>query len=432
MAALALAACTPVVEMGGGWRVLEDAPQVIYREGVPHTDAQGRPRNGYDPEVSFFPVGIYHGLTGTFGEIEYGFAPLVAAGFNTVVAWGGLKNTDVLDAARDAGLQVVMSLPSDETVRLAKGHPNVLAFDVDHEPSFDLPGPAADARVDRFLARRAQIRAIDPDRAVFVVDSPTVSAPHLDLWRTWKRAGDVASFFSYPVTDYTMATLDGREGVGPVTSLAVEASIQQKPVWYVAQAFESRSFGWLMPDERQARSMAYTGLVHGATGIIWFGFDSFVTRNGLVTGIGPEPLPAYETILPGSLVGATPFAANRDVIGKSKALWRAVVALNREITELRDVWLSPAAAIDHVVDVRGEADSETPVRTVLKAMGPDLVLVVVSVDDRSLEFRVRLDDPILTIDRLAGDARVTVRDGLVIGSLDGFGTAVLKLTTADR
>ena len=432
IAGLFVAACTPVVDDGAGWRILDGAPQTIYRQGVPHTDAQGRPRNGFDPDTSFFPVGIYHGLTGTFGGIEYGFAPLAAAGFNTVIGNGLLKSTDMIDAARAAGVQVVISNPDDDAVRLAAGHPNVLAFDVDHEPSYDLPGPAANARVDRFRARRVAIRDIDPDRAVFVVDSPTISAPHLDLWQTWKRMGDVASFFSYPVTDYSMATLDVRESVGPVTSRAVDAVGAQKPVWFVAQAFESRSFGWLMPDERQARSMAYTGLVHGATGIIWFSFDSFVTRNGLVTGIGPDLRSEYEIVRPGGLTGATPFTANREVIRRSKALWRTVVALNREITALRDVWLSPTAAIDHVVEVRGMARSDTPVRTMLKAVGSGLVLVMVSVDDAPLEFRVRLDDQVLAIDRLAGDARAAARGGQVVGEIDGFGTAVLKLTVAAR
>ena len=43
--------------------------------------------------------------------------------------------------------------------------------------------------------------------------------------------------------------------------------------------------------------MSYAAMVRGATGLIWFSYDSFVTRNGKVIGISPNPQPDYGIVL---------------------------------------------------------------------------------------------------------------------------------------
>lgn len=35
-----------------------------------------------------------------------------------------------------------------------------------------------------------------------------------------------------------------------------------------------------MPSPRELRTQVYTGIVHGATGIMYFAMDSYVTRAG--------------------------------------------------------------------------------------------------------------------------------------------------------
>ncbi len=52
------------------------AVQTMYRGGVPHTDRQGRFLLRYDPARSFFPIGIYHALSGEFRGRRYGMAAL--------------------------------------------------------------------------------------------------------------------------------------------------------------------------------------------------------------------------------------------------------------------------------------------------------------------------------------------------------------------
>ena len=75
--------------------------------------------------------------------------------------------------------------------------------------------------------------------------------------------------------------------------------------------------------------MTYTAIIHGATGIIDFAFDSQVTRDGDVIGIAPDPKPAYVRNL----------AATADHRA-SKNLWSAVTALNHELAALRPAILS--------------------------------------------------------------------------------------------
>jgi len=368
------------------------AVQAPYPDGVPHTDRQGRPLFAYDAGTSFLPIGLYHGVTGTFGGRSYAFDVAVQSGHNTVVAWGGLDSATVLDAARRAGLRVIMSLPKDDTVLAARDHPNVLGFDIDHEPSIARTPGDVERRLRQFEDRRKQIRAIDPDRAVFTIDYPAVRADRIDGWNDWKRAGDVASFWTYPVTGERTPSVGGYAGVGKTAALAVQAVSSKKPVWFVAQAFEAKfgSYDWRMPNNRQARAMAYSALIHGATGLIWFSYDSFVTRNGLVIGISPDPQTEHDHVLAGSLAGGMLFPADDRQKARSRTLWNAVSRLNRELAAQTGIWLSPTADIDYRVETRGARTSRDPVRTQLKRTEDGLVLAGVNEDDTPVDFRVSM------------------------------------------
>jgi len=69
-----------------------------------------------------------------------------------------------------------------------------------------------------------------------------------------------------------LSTING-DGGGIPESVALAAHInhEKKPIWLCVQAFEASGFGkWLMPSGREMRAQVYTGIVHGATGIIYF------------------------------------------------------------------------------------------------------------------------------------------------------------------
>jgi hypothetical protein len=70
-------------------------------------------------------------------------------------------------------------------------------------------------------------------------------------------------------------------GIPQSVGLAARINSEQKPVWLCVQTFESGN--WLMPSPRELRTQVYTGIVHGATGIMYFAMDSYVTRAGEIT-----------------------------------------------------------------------------------------------------------------------------------------------------
>lgn len=429
--AVGFMACSALGEraMAGAWRETPHAVQIPYPTGVPHTDRQGRLLHDFDRQASFFPIGLYHGLTGTFAGVDYSFATASEAGFNTVVAWGGLETVDVLAAAEAADVQVIVSLPEDHEVLVAKDHPNLLAFDIDHEPSAAKPRSKVFERLTAFNARRDEIRRIDPDRAVFTVDAPWVRASRIDGWNAWKQAGDVASFWAYPVAGDVVRSVGGHVGVGRTVALAVEAVAARKPVWFVLQAFEGPvgAYNWRMPDADQARAMAYSALVHGATGLIWFSYDSFVTRNGKVIGISPDPLADYDLVLLNAMTGKRPLQADARQLAASRDLWAAVAALNGEIAAQRDLWLSPSARVPYTVEVKGARTSDAPIRTQMKVTKDGYVLVGVNVDADPVAFRISYDSTITGITPMAGNVPVEIRDGHLVGTATGYGVFVLKV-----
>lgn len=416
------------------WVPSPDAIQTPYLNGVPHTDAQGRPRIGFDPAISFMPIGLYHGLTGNFEGVEYSFEPISNAGFNTVVVWGGFETDDVLDGAEQFGLQVIISLPRDDEVRTALDHLHVLGFDIDHEPSEGKTPSVVLERLAAFQERRSEIRAIDPDRTVFTVDFPVIHDARVEGWEAWRQVGDVTAFWNYPIAGDLMPSIGGPFGVGETVARAVDAVGAGKPVWFVAQAFEGPVFkyDWRMPTPAQARAMSYAALVRGATGLIWFSYDSFVTRNGKVIGISPAPLPDHEIVLDNALTGTTPLVADAAQLETSRTLWDAVVGLNREFSNQRELWLSPTADLEYEVEIHGARNSRVPVLTQLKQTRDGLYLVAVNVDENSVGYRVSPEYALVDLKKIAGNGSAELLDGRIHGKLDGFGAIVLKLTPTGR
>ena len=83
------------------------AVQTIYRRGVPHTDKQGRLLMKYDPERSFFQIGIWGNPYGDKYGHNYDLNVLKNAGMNTMWPWFSSVEKQ-LEAGKQAGLQVVI------------------------------------------------------------------------------------------------------------------------------------------------------------------------------------------------------------------------------------------------------------------------------------------------------------------------------------
>jgi hypothetical protein len=395
------------------------AVQSLYRDGVPHTDRQGRLRTAYGSD-SFFPRCIYHAIAGSFRLIE-------AAGFNCVHTWEGDSIADVIGEVRAANLQLIRHWPTDAVVKSLAADPNVLGWYLDEEPTaqtyLDMKRTSDTtlmaARYRAFLARKAAIKAIDPRHPVFPLDAAGIPPGYAAWWERWNTAGDVSAQDNYPLRP-------GTTDFGAISRSvlrAVRLNHERKPVWVTLQAFGAApglDQPAQMPTPAELRGMAFTAIVHGATGITLFAYDSHVTRAGSVLGIAPETADSDGLHPP---VTAAEAAASR-------ALWAGAEALNTELERLTPRLLSPTARMRYSVFFSGQSRTPGPIRTMLKDTRGTCTLLAVNIEARPFGTRFEFPKRIGSVKRLDADGTETVigADGkMFTDSLDSFGAAVYEI-----
>ena len=358
------------------------AVQHFYSQGVPHTDRQGAIRKLYDPARSFFPIAIYHALTGTHHGVEYDLRTLSAAGFNTVHFWERQVPEAFMAEARDAGLQVVVHWPKPTSVKVLSGNAAVLAWYLDEEPSFLYPPDETDQRLASFRRGREAIRQIDQTKPVFILDGPPIGS-NRPRWDRWNRAGDITSHFNYPVTVERQREYGPVERVAETTAIARNLVGGDRPVWIVLQAFGGEARGWRMPKPATLRAMAYAAVVHGATGLIYFAYDSFVTRDDGILGISPSPRQDYGVTVDYNADDEAALVVSETDLDRSRALFDAIASLNAEMGELREAILSSTSAVSYSVRPEDASDRRNAVRTLLKRTSNGHFFFAVNVDDRA-------------------------------------------------
>ncbi len=409
------------------WMRMPDAPQTIYQSGVPHTDKNGVFRNTYDASASYLMRGLYATWTGTAYRQTWAFSDYAAAGFNCCMyPWNGV-NTAGFDAAASAGVQMLPYYPSDATVTSLKNHPATLGWYVVDEPmnywNNDMQG-----HWDAYALRKSQIKAIDPTHPVFINDCAWTMPPVADWWALWNTSGDVSMHDNYPITGPTSNTLSFVNGIPETVSLAVSLNNQSRPFWFIAQAFEGNEGGqngayrWRMPTPAQERCMVYTSIIHGATGIMYFVLDSYVSRNSSCIGIAPNPLQDYSGI--GDL--------QADLIQKraSRDLWNGVKSLNSELIALRSSILSPTSTEPYEVYVDGSLPSISwnPIRTMLKTNpAGGLTLMLTNVDCVAQKPRVRFPNKNVAVAELYGSLGFTRSGDYIEMSCPAWDTRVLRI-----
>ncbi len=396
------------------------AVQSIYSGGVPHTDTRGAFRSRYGPG-SFFPRCLYHAVPGSFATIR-------RAGFNCVHVWEGVRLGQVIGELRSAGLQVIPHLPTHEEVVEFASDPHILGWYLDEEPTghayLDMartgaPGLIAE-RYRIFLGRMAAIKAVDPHHPVFPLDG-TYAPPGLgDWWDRWNTVGDVSAHDNYPLQRGTTSL----EALARSVSRAATLNGERKPLWITLQAFgglpglegEAR-----MPTPVELRSMAFTAIVHGATGLILFAWDSPVTRMGHVLGIGPATRERYDS-------GT---AASPEDAASSRALWAGAVALNAELERLTPALLAPTARVPYEVWHAGESRTPSPLGSMLKQNADGgYTMLVANLEGTPLAARYDFHGGVASVRRREpdGSARPLAHDASRFGDrLPAFGAAVYEL-----
>jgi hypothetical protein len=372
---------------------------------VPHTTRQGERIAAYAPETSFFPIACW-GVPqpgDVYGHV-YDWSVLKKAGFNTVWPWP-MPVADALDAAKREGFQVVLMNELDEaTLTQVREHPNLLGNVWMDEPIGRLGSADMDALYGKFTAYKEMANRVAPNMAVFINDAPWTMAPATEWWVKWNTAGDVSCHDNYPIWPVTHSLAFGNGGSGPngipqSVSLAVQSNRESKPVWLIVGAFVASgppdaSFPFRHPTPQQLRALVYSGIVHGATGIVYFVWDSYVSRDGGVIGMSPNPDVKYGTMK----TTATPMQ-----MVMARALWDAASTINAELNELVPVLLSPTVGVDvaYTVEFTGEAKSPTPIRALLK---PDpqggYVLLAVNLDNAPFNVKVGFPKPFQSVEPL--------------------------------
>jgi hypothetical protein len=388
--------------------------QTVYRAGVPHTDRHGNPREHLGDD-SFFPRCLYHAIHGSLQAIK-------DAGFNCVHTYEQIGMHDIMPELRSADLQILRHWPTDAEVRTFAHDPHILGWYLDEEPTHRAFLEAArtgatglmQQRYDAYLSRKAAIKAIDPHHPVLPLESGWIPPGHQEWWERWNTSGDVVAYDHYVLERGTsdIAVLAER------VSLAVRINRERRPVWLTVQAYAGNRM--VLPTPEELRGMVFTSIVHGATGIILFAYDSWITRVWDVVGISPEPVSDY-----GGRGGATP-----EQQSQSRALWHGAAALNAELDRLAPRILSPTADLPYTVHYIGPGKTPRAIRTLLKSHGGGYTLLVSNIERASHVARFQFSRGIASVERVDQDGSVTplAADGSVFrDSIGPFGAGVYEI-----
>jgi len=209
-------------------------------------------------------------------------------------------------------------------------------------------------------------------------------------WATMAALGDAASLDCYPVHEPAIAHVTFESIANSITTLRTLAPTN-RPVWFTPQAWATNESGgerWDMPTPLEYRASVYTAFVHGATGLISFARDGFVSRSGGVLGISPAPADNYSGCVHGGTTCLVPSAAKK---AASQALWNSMAGMNSELNTMKPVLLSPSKPDAYTVDLLGPPNSGTsPIRTLLKTSPSGTYLIAVNMINDNLEAVIQL------------------------------------------
>ena len=389
----------PVSDTEPEWlRLPEPATvQTIYRSGVPHTDRQGRVMMEYDPQRSFLPIGIYS------GRVDSDYDSLKAAGYNCIQA-PHVSDEEAVKLVAEHDLQLIwqghggdefwekrVALPGFDRDRLLAN------YSID-EP-YVFTGGSGKTRSDpldeiqkgwqsAYRTNEQAAKRLLPDLPVFVNMSPVPDAPQYG-WGKWIHRSDIASLDNYPFKHKGVRFSEfssPQTGVPRTVWAAANVDSQTKPVWYIVPAFEqpiaTADLYFRFPTPNELRAAVYGGIIHGATGIIYFAWDGWQARGGQVIGMEKDPVgdPEHPDEKPDNAS-----IANSTQLIQSRALWQTAAQINHELRELTPVILAPTVGdeVEYSATVTtGTTQTPPDIRSLLKPH-PDggYVLLSVNIDE---------------------------------------------------
>ncbi len=202
------------------------------------------------------------------------------------------------------------------------------------------------------------------------------------IWEDSVRIGDVANHDYY--IDLSGAPLSSVRPIADTVKRQTNAVQQLDPSWFTTQAFSSFDNTGCR-NEGETRASVYTAIVHGATGIWYFAWDSFVVHAGIrPQGDIPVSYPEGGDV-------ATQFS-----IGTCEDQWDDIADVNSELAALEYAILAPTSTLKYRVSVSNAgqlngpppAAPTSPVHTMLKSVAGDAqYLLAVNMNNTSSTFK---------------------------------------------
>lgn len=282
------------------------------------------------------------------------------------------------------------------------------------------------ASVDR-LTEKYEAHLDATDQVLFHTEVAPVStyfACNVDsFWDQSAQLGDAANH------DYFVNAWEAGVPLPSLHPIAVSVGRQtivvgeEKPSWFIVQAVSVRDNGFRTP--KQTRATVYTAIIHGATGISYYVWDSFATRDilggsrGLV-GVRPTVPVSYPEQTSG-------FVPSQETIQKAEEAWRGITELNAELALLEPIILQKTSAEPYRVIVSEQANPWAPIRTMLKSMNGDLYLFAVNIDNAETDAEFRFERAVVSGEVLFEQRKVEITDRVVSDHFEPFDVHIYRL-----
>lgn len=281
----------------------------------------------------------------------------------------------------------------------------VFAWQVDDEPIVraavdnDGDGVCDAGPLEEELARLRRIYGAhegETDHVLFHIEGAPQYAldnAHCDLGRYWDSSVQLGGAAGHDF--YLSPDAPSLAPIAETVARQTRDVDEAKPSWVTTRAFAD---GGGFPSPQRNRAAVYTAVVHGATGVWYFLWDSFMSRfvvDVALVGVRPDIPDRYGEI-PG-------IDASDETRAQGEALWNGIVALNGELAALEPALLSPTASEPYHVFV---SDTGSQVRTLLKqAPGGDYYLIAVNMNTKASDVRIEFERPIERAELLFEDGR---------------------------
>jgi len=243
-----------------------------------------------------FIIGTYH-----LPKSEKPYQELAQAGFNYVRI---AAKKETLDEAHNNGLMTWISTGSirendeeedqkrfKELLAKFRTHPSLLCWEIEDEPAYTWKSAQARIEPHQLIKTYQLIKQEDPLHLVYTNHAPVNL---ISTMQQYNPGTDIIACDIYPVIPHGIRITyalnpDGLQGdllnpylsqVGEYTDKMHAVSQRRKPVWMVLQGFawemlrkiDDRDPAMIRyPTYDETRFMAYNAIIHGATGIVYWG-----------------------------------------------------------------------------------------------------------------------------------------------------------------